>query len=536
MASYLCRAEDCPPDDKPWLVSSRRQLEEDARIGAELEAEDNMRASSGTHTVPTDGSYRSIVRWASTVENKFSCANISRIVLDAAPEAIELQLLIQRGRIERIMRFWEPRDEAAFLSSPHRRQDAPASALETIESFKAWLLNHGEAGTKVAAKAAASSQEDAPKENESLQAAAPHADTSPNAALPGGLAGLTLVASVVCTKGDAMRPTADRLMRSLGMPGAAFVSPRSLGLVDVPSSAHSENMLKGVVGDKLSFRPSTASAQAAVPLVLLFNERVSPFVQQLDEQARTGGKAYFLVRRATAPPSAPTNAASSTAAVSTVAGSEGETSNATSEESATTHTHHVLWLSGAFAAEEARVSAHCVRGEGEADDIVERFEKCDSDGDYLRLCLLNRELEAAKGARAGTARGARPMKLATTLAITACMHNHGGVSWMNRLHPSEFGSLVGFLDDLASYWRTILLKQTNADLGLGLTDSEADRASSREALETYLRAVATSLAKLDERLAFPAIAATTRVRKRKGESDESVAARRACMQAAKAGP
>ena len=75
------------------------------------------------------------------------------------------------------------------------------------------------------------------------------------------------------------------------------------------------------------------------------------------------------------------------------------------------------------------MSGHCLRGEGEADSIVERIEKYDSDGSYLRLVLLNRELEAVKDARAGTVRGARPMKLATTLAITQCMV-HGGTAWM----------------------------------------------------------------------------------------------------------
>ena len=72
--------------------------------------------------------------------------------------------------------------------------------------------------------AAASSQGGTSNENESLQAVPP-ADTSPDDALPGSLAGLTLLASVVCSKHDALRPTANRLLRSLGMPERALSHP-----------------------------------------------------------------------------------------------------------------------------------------------------------------------------------------------------------------------------------------------------------------------------------------------------------------------
>eukprot|EP00966_Prymnesium_polylepis_P136152 3146138-Prymnesium_polylepis.2 len=102
-----------------------------------------------------------------------------------------------------------------------------------------------------------------------------------------------------------------------------------------------------------------------------------------------------------------------------------------------------------------------------------------------------------------------------------------------RHDGDEYQKLMGFVDDLASYWRTILLKQTSEALGLGLSDDEDSRAASRTALETYLRTVAATLARLDDGPPFDAVPVTTRVRKRKVESDESVAARRASTAAAK---
>eukprot|EP00966_Prymnesium_polylepis_P136151 3146138-Prymnesium_polylepis.1 len=178
----------------------------------------------------------------------------------------------------------------------------PASALESISTFTAWLLRCGDPGTSVA-KAVSS---DAPKENESTQ-------------LPGGLDSLCLLGSVVCTKQSAIGPTANNLLRSLGLHGAMCVSPRMLGLSGVPF-AGSENSFDGAVGERLFFRPATSpAAHAAVPLCLLFNQCVSPFVKQLDAQARAsaGAKAYILVPSREVPP---TNAASS-AAVSSTSGS-----------------------------------------------------------------------------------------------------------------------------------------------------------------------------------------------------------------------
>ena len=102
------------------------------------------------------------------------------------------------------------------------------------------------------------------------------------------------------------------------------------------------------------------------------------------------------------------------------------------------------------------------------------------------------------------------------------------------MHDNECDEELGeLIESLAKYWRTVLLVESDETLGLGLTSSTADGAASRAALYALLKQLGTSIERSVDGAKFNAVPGPKRVRKRKGETEEEVAARRAEMRQTK---
>ena len=97
-------ASECPPDDQPWLITSRAELARD---------QEELAEAKRTHaaTFPTSATFAAKHKWASQIdqEERYGLqrqpegpeAVLPLVVYDAAPQQIELQLLIERRRLSR---------------------------------------------------------------------------------------------------------------------------------------------------------------------------------------------------------------------------------------------------------------------------------------------------------------------------------------------------------------------------------------------------------------------------------------------------
>lgn len=277
-----------------------------------------------------------------------------------------------------------------------------------------------------------------------------------------------------------------------------------------------------LVGEHLFIVPPTSAALAeaagaTVPVMLMpFSEKVSPtFMKQLAaaKQSSQGEKTYVLVKR----DCGKNQGAKKTAS----AGEEKE------EQCANEETQCALWLPAEFDLDGTHVHEHVHKGTCETFEIQERIDNGNTDSGNLKIEIMRNEFEVMKRI-AGPQPQRLPRKLCRCLALTMAMACK--TYWINNNEfPEEVTKRV---NDVAKYWRTVLLVEADATLGLGASADAG--AESREALLLLLRRQGAVLEAAGQgsyaSVKFNAI--PQRVRKRKGETDSQVAARRAALSAA----
>ena len=150
--------------------------------------------------------------------------------------------------------------------------------------------------------------------------------------------------------------------------------------------------------------------------------------------------------------------------------------------------YEVLWVPHEYVKYYDRISGHISWGEGENSAIQCRLGKGTTDTGNLRIEIIRRELNAIqiRSNMSGNKAKWREAFCATLALTKAAMFD---TSWMyDNEHPDR---VVELIQDLATYWRTCLLKKNNKTLGIGIkeneNDSDKEPSESRKALYLYLR-------------------------------------------------
>jgi hypothetical protein len=143
----------------------------------------------------------------------------------------------------------------------------------------------------------------------------------------------------------------------------------------------------------------------------------------------------------------------------------------------------VLWLPVFFSDEYDRCQAHCIYGEGECLAFRDTLEWVTPSCANVRLDLFSAEFEALKAKRS---RGGRQLTHANQMcaAVALVLTMAQDVQWM---WDNEFPDLVAkLLRDIATLFRTKLLRCEDEELGLGESCKPQDMTASREALNLLL--------------------------------------------------
>lgn len=150
--------------------------------------------------------------------------------------------------------------------------------------------------------------------------------------------------------------------------------------------------------------------------------------------------------------------------------------------------YEVLWIPNEYTKHYDRILAHTLWGEGENSTIQCRLAKGTVDAGNLKMQIIRKELNAIQ-IRANTSSNKEAWREAfsATLALTKAAILD--VSWMyDNDYPERVADLVG---DLASYWRTSLLKKKDEMLGIGINSNQngasTELSEARKALYLYLR-------------------------------------------------
>ena len=498
----IVMADDCPPADQPWLISSRGELARDKqKIGA------MAKGMQEAHPFPPPSSYVKMLQWAESVEEAMHDdfiwgmeAHVHRLIcFEHAPQSMELQLLVNRADVDNLLKH---ADSTKFLQSSYLRR-SPKSATKSVSAFAAWV-SKADVGTAIS------------------QTYLGH----PAAIKPE----LCLVASMPCAKTDDLFDAMQSLCKSLGLEGSTLRMP-DCGVYQKLTQFGKR------VGEHPFFAETAAHGAAAVPLLLkqgppppvdpMQAKQPKSWVSRLREQekASEGARAFMIVKKA-----------------DTLHDEDDDEEDDEDDDDGCDEkeeqrkqrpaTHRMLWLPGVFNEDRERVGAHVREGRGETTSIQARMEKGNTDTGNLTYWMLSAEVNAMKDEIGGPHTfTARQRKLSRALAITLAFVE-GGDYWMHDNECDE--ELSELVESLGKYWRTVLLVESDETIGLGLTSSTADGAASRAALYALLKQLGTSIERNVDGAKFNAVPGPKRVRKRKGETEEEVAARRAEMRQTKA--
>ena len=502
--------EQKAPADQPWLISSCGELARDMQ-----DMDRMVQETKQEHPFPVPTTYLHTLQWAESVERRnrdnFVCFMrkwaesvegrnrdnfvwfmrkdvLPAICFEHAPHSLELLLLINRTDIEGIL---QNVDSSRLLQSPYVRP-CPTAASTSIKSFIAWLTT-ADVGTAISQDYLGHQAAD--RESE-----------------------LCLLASMPCAKTDPFDKAMQRLCRSLGLEGSTIRIP-DCGVKQLLTRIGKR------VGEHPFFTLSAADGTAAVPFHLCRGppqpkESTQPesFVSALREQqkATNGSRAFMVVKR-------------DDAEDDEQEADDGDDACEERRKQPSAATHNVLWLPGLFDEDRSRVGEHIREGKGETTSIQARLETGDMDSGNLTFYMLKAEYHAMKNSYGCPLSGGphtqftpRQRKLSRSLAITLAFVE-GGESWMRENEVAV--ELADLIEGLATYWRTQLLIQSNATLGLGRTSSDADGAASRNALCMLLKQLGRRIERCSG-VAFNAVPGPKRVRKRLIETDEDFEARR----------
>ena len=424
---FLVMASECPPDDRPWLISNRVEVEEDERRVADWRA-----------------------RWA-TAEYGWPGA---RSTLAAK--------LAWAQRVKAVESDWEMIMDGGCPSNVDEHVAAILDARCPAADVELLIVVEREHAARVLADAPAGS------------AAAAARDGA------GAGAGELTLARGAAPKGASVSKACTQLLERAGL-GALrgrFVLARAAGAGYLP---HYLSFPRGAtkLGELPYYDGDDGEVRVALQLVGLQAARApSPFERALEARsAASGDQPYLLVPRP----------AAGGAAAAADGEDDDEDDDDDKERAATEETHAALWLPRGFHEIRARVGDHVARGEGEPSDIQMRLDKGNTDTGHLMQMIIRAEFEAINETRPRgvSAAGDTPRRLATLLALTEAMACND--IWMHDTEDEE--EVEELLADVAREWRNKLLVHKNdaAALGLGAADeSDAAKAASREALLALL--------------------------------------------------
>mmetsp|Transcript_10653 Transcript_10653/g.21881 ORF Transcript_10653/g.21881 Transcript_10653/m.21881 type:complete len:366 (-) Transcript_10653:1438-2535(-) len=313
---------------------------------------------------------------------------------------------------------------------------------------------------------------------------------------------------IACAKSDEIRLKVDEFQQGLGF--VKYSMLMSFLHVDQYRGACVEWGIMERVGENFCF--GIGDNAVAVPILIDFVVRskaeleneafVAPLKAICDESIKSENpKAYYLVGKPKE------------------IGHEDDgdpfSDNEAEEEVMNSENTYVLWLHPKFFSEHSRLLGH-FSGEGESMDIKNRisYGNTDSGNILVEICESNWKYIKSRSSKMWS-------KLCSVLAITVVVSERS--FWME---DNEHPELVQkFVQELAAYWRTNLLRKTDAHLGIGL-DGEivpADEMSeSRKAIYQILKGAQDCFESIEDqgrgKLRFNWKPSATTPRKRKAPS------------------
>jgi len=442
----------CPPDDQPWLISSRGELDRDA------EKMEIWKSDWKSDFPGLSSSFSEKVAWIKKVDDKHSEEDyydtmdgdapdesedvIAGILSDCCPVNVTLQMWVPRVHLEGLT--LTAANGSTFMSATSIHRAGYPSTVAGWSDYKTWLL--------------------------ALDTADPD----------------VLIATIDCNKEQDLGDALNESMLSLGL-------QRHASTFTIPgpgndSRSFSGRFLQQKIGQNIHFPLVGGATGVAVKVGMTATEKQrqsSPFVSELISLQKASGdtKIFIIVPKH-----------DSETSDSEAHDSDEDDVNQGSAERAlmSSETQHTLWLPAAYTAVDERVRSHCCEGEGESKGIQRRLQKGNTDTGNLKLAILGAEFEALK-----TLKGPQTeLKFCTALALTRAMAWDS--TWMHDNESPE--DTVAMVNKLGEYWRNSLLKKSDAELGLGLGGAGASEAhsgpASRLALFRLFETIAPRL-KLD---------------------------------------
>ncbi|KAK3242467.1 hypothetical protein CYMTET_47847 [Cymbomonas tetramitiformis] len=446
--AIICAAEDCPPEDKPWLLSSRRMLAEHKVNGATRK----KKWSSAEGKFPgANASLEDKLEWMHWVqygelESDFELLfdrtrpndpkeTVQQILYDTCTPTVNVQLCVSREAIDRLSSVI---DENTFINSSLRRQgDGCPAECSDGASFLQWLKTAPVGGNFHATPIPTAPQAQAAK----LPEYYPKANT----------ATYVVFATTQLLRDASTSVEVAAVVKQLGLPSNCVVRP--VGSRREFAHSMAANMAPKI-GEIVHFPEHGGDSAVALEIFIPSKvEKDQPFEEELKvkEEASEGKQGFMLIEKGLSKPKPKQKRSKS----------QLETGDDCDDDEL---------------------------GEGECEDIKKRLDKGNTDPGHLRFDMVNQQLHTIKYEfKDGEKDERTALKFCRLLgliqAIFAGLHP---MHWMfDNECPTEVVELV---KDIAAYCRTFLgVKNSNQTLGLGHPTEDADGISSREALYVLLR-------------------------------------------------
>uniref|UniRef100_A0A7S4QEA4 Uncharacterized protein n=1 Tax=Ditylum brightwellii TaxID=49249 RepID=A0A7S4QEA4_9STRA len=447
-----------PPDDKPYLLSSAKQLDEDAE-------DEKKHTTEWLKEHPYPGllsTFDAKVQWLGQIhklyedelEESFYSASapeghdvVSKVLLDKAPSTIWLEVFVSLSELRNVSS--DAVDGDRFAAGVPKHGCVAYTGAQNWDAYKNWLLEQ-EKGKD-----------------------------------------LVLIGSIECSKEDELIEKLQEFVKEMGL-ALLFRSPQEINEMQVRRACY-EWGIHRIVGENLycasEERPGCASYAIQINLKNGDSAAASKpnevqFIQMLEEKEQASlqteqPKTYLLVQRDDAVKKKRQLSTNDKKRKSSVSGEQddddGDEDDDDDEEAfpRTAEYFHVLWLPREYLHLNNQITSHFLDGEGEARCMQRRFQKGNTDTGNLKIEVLEKWLDHIKREM----RSYRT-KLCATLALTKAISLD--TSWMeDNEFPEEVVKLIS--KNLAAYWRTILLRKDDDDLGIGLGGSSSSSPSDNDA-------------------------------------------------------
>lgn len=490
--SYLCFASDCPPEDQPWLLSSCRELDADAATKANWKAKWSS-SDAPFHFPGQQGTFRDKLLWSKRIKDPDNIMDLGmdrtrphdegkmlgEILFDCCQETLRLELLVPRCLLEsESARFsLNAVSQAKFMAAAERRQGD--GGAKDFAAFRRWLHSCSDTGTLI--------QEGGQVVVEDKYAFIREALT--NTKLPelsDTDCQFVLLASMQVHREDSLDRKLRELMDTLGLEQATIAAPNNTR-VNGSFVYSTLDVIRDRIGEMPHFpcasggscvacyvqscvdKPSPTSDGGPAPA----NPTQEDFVDQVARIAKLSKREYLFVPKNASPKKHEDE--------------DGDDDDDESEEEIVTgDSHYILWLPEGWSKIRKRVSEHFMEGEGETEALKHRINLGTTDGGNLKVSMLEAEFEAFKQSRQLSSAD----KFCTALALVQSARADS--YWM---HDNECpDELAHILRDIASHFRTNILKRSDEELGIEApTPSSPVMRSSRTGLYALLDIYANQL-------------------------------------------